>query len=208
MSAKFIRRIVEVLITIFFIGGFLQIGRAVAAMFEGAFGTVRWPVQAGAFDLRAPVGEGAQAWFTDATLAVPDQPFWHGVDVLFSLTNIGIFIAALMLLRGVLANFTAGDLVDEKNVTALRKIGLLLLAACGLSVVRAVILQSAILSAVEERAGIVLHPSISWDVAGMTNIWLHYDVPIFTFALGGLALLFAEAFRAGVAYRKDSESVV
>lgn len=208
MSAKFIRRIVEVFIAIFFIGGFLQIGRAVAAMFDGKFGTVRWPVEASAFDLQAPVGEGVQAWFTDATLAVPGQPFWHSVDLLFSLTNIGIFIAALMLLRSVLANFTSGDLVDEENAIAMRKIGLLLLAACGLSVVRAILLQSAILTAVEEQAGTVLHPSISWDVSGMTNVWLHYDVPIFTFAMGGLALLFAEAFRAGVAYRKDSESVV
>lgn len=208
MSAKFIRRVVEIFIAIFFIGGFLQIGRAAAAIFDGEFGTVRWPVQAAAYDLQVLVGESVPAFFTDATLAVSGQPFWHSVDLLFSLANIGIFIAALMLLRSVLANFADGDLVDAKNAAALRKIGLLLLAACGLSVLRAVVLQSAILSAVEERAGTVLHPSISWDVAGMNNVWLHYDVPIFTFALGGLALLFAEAFRAGVAYREDSESVV
>ena len=65
-----------------------------------------------------------------------------------------------------------------------------------------------ILSAVTMPGGMLLHPSISWDVKGMTNIWLHYDVPLFTFTLGGLALLFAEAFRVGTAYREDSESVV
>ncbi|MEL7218897.1 MAG: hypothetical protein AAGK01_10760, partial [Pseudomonadota bacterium] len=98
MSAKFIRRIVDVFIAIFSIGAFLQIGRAAAASLDGEFGTVRWPVQAGAYDLEVPVGEGATAFFTDATLAVSGQPIWHGVDLLFSLASIGIFIAVLMIL--------------------------------------------------------------------------------------------------------------
>ena len=81
-------------------------------------------------------------------------------------------------------------------------------AVCGLSVIHAAILQASILSVVAAPEGTVLHPAISWDVKGMTNVWLHYDVPVFTFVLGGLALLFAEAFRVGAAYRTDSESMV
>ena len=42
----------------------------------------------------------------------------------------------------------------------------------------------------------------------MKNVWMDYSVPVGMFALGGIALLFAEAFKAGLAYREDSESVV
>ena len=85
---------------------------------------------------------------------------------------------------------------------------MLLLAVCGLSVVHALVLQPLILSAVTVPEGMVLHPAISWDVKGAQNVWLHYDVPLVTFTLGGLALLLSEAFRVGSAYREDSESVV
>jgi hypothetical protein len=208
MSAKFIRRIVEVIIAIFFTGGFLLIGRAVAKMFDGDFGTLSWPIQAGAYQLEVLVDEGARATFDDGILVVSGQPFWHSVDLIFSIATIGIFITTLIILRTVLVSFAEGDLVNAKNAGALRKIGLMLFAVCGLSVLHALILQPAILASVTAPAGTVLHPSISWNVAGVKNIWLHFDVPILTFTLGGLALLFSEAFKAGTAYREDSESVV
>lgn len=208
MSAKLIRRVIEFVIVLFFISGFLLIGRSAAAVLDGRFGTITWPVQAGAYGLKADLGEGALVSFVDGSLTVSDQPFWYGVDLSFSLVTIGIFIAALMFLRGVLASFAQGDLLNEANAESLRKIGMILLAACALSVLHALVLQPAILAAVSPAEGTVLHPSISWDVKGMTNIWLHYDPPIVTFALGGLALLFAQAIRSGANYRKDSESVV
>ena len=208
MSAKFIRRIVEVFIAILFLGAFLQIGRAVAAMFEGEFGTLHWPLQAGALDLQVPVSEGASATFVDGVLSLSGQPFWHGVDLIFSLAVIAVFVAVLMALRSVLFSFAEGEVLNAENAAALRKMGLLLFAVFGLSVLHAILLQSAIISNVQTKAGTVLHPSISWDVKGMTNLWLHYDVPIFTLVFGGVAILFSEAFRAGAAYREDSESVV
>jgi len=208
MSAKLIQRIVEAVIFIFFIGAFLQVGRATAAIFDGEFGTLYWPVQAGAYGLEAAVGDRAKALFVDANLAVSGQPFWHGVDLLFSLAMIGIYITVLMLVRKVLTRFAKGDFVTGDTAANLRKIGYVLLAACVLSVLHALTVQTAILAAVEPVAGTVLHPSISWDVDGVTNIWLHYSPPIVTFLLAGLALLFAEAMRAGADYRQDSESVV
>lgn len=208
MSAKVIRRIVEIVIGLFFIGGFLMIGRATAHIFDGKFGTVTWPVQAEAYDLEVAMSAQATTTFIDGTLSVSDMPFWHAVDLTFSIATIAIFITALMVLRGVLASFTRGDLVTAENAGALRKIGWILLGACGLSVLHALILQPAIIAAVTPVEGTILHPSLSWNVKGATNIWLHYDVPIFTFVLGGLSLLFAEAFRVGTAYREDSESVV
>lgn len=208
MSAKFIRRIVEVFIAILFIGAFLQIGRAVAAMLEGEFGTLHWPLQAGALELTAAVGDGASAVFVDGVLELSGQPFWHGVDLMFSLAVIAIFVAVLMGLRTVLFNFAEGEVLSTANAAALRRMGLLLFAVFGLSVLHAVLLQAAIISAVQTDANTVLHPSISWNVNGMTNLWLHYDVPIFTLVFGGVAILFSEAFKAGTAYREDSESVV
>ena len=208
MRAKAIRRIIEVAIGLFFVGGFLMIGRAVAQMFDGEFGTVTWPVQASAYELEVAVGESAKTTYPEGLLMITGQPFWHAIDLAFSIAGIAIFITALMLLRGVLASFARGDLVTTGNADALRKIGWILLAACGLSVVHALVLQPAIIAAVTPPEGTILHPSLSWNVKGATNIWLHYDVPIFTFVLGALALLFAEAFRVGTAYREDSESVV
>jgi len=208
MSAKFIRRIVELGIAVFCIGGFLMIARAAAKVFDGKFGTVHWPVQAGAYDLQQGFGDQASIHFENGMLIMQDQPFWYGLDFTFSLGYIAIFIVALILLRTVLMRFTEGELVNTQNADTLRRIGLLLFSVCALSVVHVVIIQSAILFNIEAPAGTVLHPAISWDVKGMTNIWLHYDVPILTFALAGLAMLFAEAFRAGADYRKDSESVI
>jgi len=208
MSAKLIRRVVELVIVLFFVSGFLLIARAAAAILDGKFGTIHWPVQAGAYGLEAQLGEGAQVSFLDGNLAVAGQPFWHSIDLGFSIAIIGIFIAALVLLRGVLVSFAKGELLNTANADALRKIGVILLVACGLSVLNALLLQPAILSVVTPAEGTVLHPAISWDVKGMTNIWLHYDPPIVTFALGGLAWLFGEAIRSGANYRQDSESVV
>ena len=141
-------------------------------------------------------------------LIVPDQPIAHAFDLAVGCVTLAMFVVALLALRQVLKRFAAGDFVVEENTAALRRIGLLLLATCALSVVHAMVLQPLILSAVVMPEGAVLHPSISWNVKGMQNIWLHYDVPLVTFTLGGVAMLLSEAFRAGSVYRQDSESVV
>ncbi len=208
MSAKFIRFVLEAVIALFFIAAFLLIGRATASALNGDFGVLQWPVQAGAYGLEMAMSDSAMVNFTDGTLQISDQPLWHAIDLGFSFATIALFIAALMVLRSVLTGFAQGELINAENAQALRKIGHILLTVCALSVVQALVLQPAILAAVTPVDGTVLHPSLSWDVQGATNIWLHYDPPIITFALGGLALLFSEAFKTGTAYRNDSESVV
>jgi len=208
MSATLIRRVIEVAIFVFFIGGFLLIARNFAAIWDGEFGVLAWPVQAGAYGMERPLGADAWTTFVDGNLVVTGQPFWYGVDIAFSVGYIALFIMSLMILRGVLSRFAQGDFVNAGNADSLARIGKILLLICALSVLHAVVVQFAILSIVEPANGTVLHPSISWDVKGATNIWLHYSPPIFTFILAGLALLFAEAIRAGNAYREDSESVV
>ncbi len=208
MSAKFVRRLVELFVAIFVIGIAIRIIRFVAAAFGGAFGTLTWPVQASAIGDRVPLTGDALIRFDDGLLVVPGQPMAYAVDLLVSCATLIIFVVALLALRKVLIRFAEGEFVVDANTAALRKIGILLLAVCGLSVLHALILQPIILAAVTLPDGMVLHPAISWDVKGVKNIWLHYDVPLFTFTLGGLALLFSEALRAGSVYREDSESVV
>ena len=209
MSAKFVRRFVELFIAIFMFGVVTRFIRVIGYSYHGLFsGSLAWPVQAGAIGEMSPLGSDASVSFTDGILIVPDQPIAHALQLsVFAATSV-IFIIALLVLRKVLVRFGEGEFVTDSNTSALRRIGLLLLASCALSVLQALILQPIILSAVTMPEGMILHPSISWDVKGMTNIWLHYDVPLFTFTLGGLALLFAEVFRVGTAYREDSESVV
>jgi len=208
MSAKFIRRIVEVFIAIFVIGIAIRFIRSVAAFFGGEFGTISWPVQAGSIGDQTHLSGDALISFDDGLLIVPDQPVAHIFDLAIGAATLAMFIIALLALRQLLIRFAEGEFVVDANTAALRRIGVILLAVCGLSVVHALILQPLILSAVTMPDGMILHPSISWDVKGMQNIWLHYDVPLATFTLGGLALLFSEAFRAGTAYREDSESVI
>ena len=112
MSAQFIRRVIELFIAIFFLGGFLLIGRATAAIFSGDFGTVNWPIQAGDYELKVALGDNALTTFADGNLAISGQPFWHAIDLLFSFANIAIFIMALMLLRKVLVSFAEGELLN------------------------------------------------------------------------------------------------
>lgn len=208
MSATFIRRIVDLFIAIFVLGGLMRIARAAAAIYSGEFGTLIWPVQAGAIGDQLELTNGATIGFSDGLLSVPGLHIAHALDLTIHLGSVGIYIMALIGLRSVLIRFAGGLLVVEENTAAFRRIGWLFLIVCGLSAIHALVLQPVILSAVEMPAGMVLHPSLSWNVAGMKNVWLHYDVPLFTFVLGGLSLLFSEAFRVGSAYREDSESVI
>ena len=111
-------------------------------------------------------------------------------------------------MRRLLIRFAQGDLFNQANANELRKVGLLFIAICAVSVVSVLVLQPMMLTAIAAPSDMVLHPSISWDVADMKNVWLDYSPPVVMFALGGFALLLAEAFKTGLAYREDSESVV
>jgi len=208
MSVKFIRRIVDVFIIIFSLGVGFRIFRAVSSLNSNEAGSLRWPVQSAAAYKEVPFGEGASIASSSAELVVPDQFFGLLLDSAASLVTLMLFLLVLFTLRKVLMQFSAGETFTEDNVIGIPNIGLALLGVCAVSVVHAAVIQFIILGAVDVPLGSVLHASLSWDVAGMDNVWLDYEVPLFTFVLGCIALLFSEAFRAGTAYREDSESVV
>jgi hypothetical protein len=119
-----------------------------------------------------------------------------------------MMIIAFLALRRILLALAGGDLFTAENIADLRRIGWMMLGACVVSVIDAVLLQSIILQSAEMPSGMVLHPSISWDVAGVDNVWMDYSPPIGTFMLGALAFLTAGAFKSGMEFREDSESVV
>ena len=207
MSVTFIRRVIEVFIGLFILGIVIASVRAVASLVSGSFGTVSWPI---ASDLPQPVelaSSGLLRW-THGRIVLTDQPFAHAFDLATGIGILVLLILAMLSLRKLLLAVAGGDPFTSANIAHLRKIGWLLIAVCIVSVFNAVVLQSIILSAAEAPQGIALHPSISWDVAGVENVWMDYTVPVWTFMLGALAFITAGAFQAGKDYREDSESVV
>jgi hypothetical protein len=208
MNVMVIRRIVEVFIAIFAIGAVSNIWRGIRTALSDEFGQLHWPLQAADAAEHLELGGGGAIHLTHGVITVSGQPMAQLLDMLVDLSAIGLFIIALLALRKLLIRFAWGDPFNHENADGLRKIGLALLVICALSVAQVLILQPIILAAAQMPAGMVLHPSISWDVAGMKNVWLDYEVPIFTFVLGGIAMLFSQAFKIGMAFREDSESVV
>ena len=208
MSAVLIRRVVEVFIALFAIGGLLKVARSIGALNSGEFGQLSWPIQAADLTQKIDLSDQAMVHLTYGYISVGEHPFAGILDLAIDLSFIVLFIVALLALRRLLMRFSEGNLFDEQNIAGLRRIGFALLTICGLSLAQVFFVQPMILSAVEMPADMVLHPSISWDVAGMQNVWLDYEVPIFTFVLGGIAILFSQAFKIGLDFRKDSESVV
>ena len=208
MSATLIRRIVDLFIAIFVIAGLLGVFQALTSTADGGFGTISWPVQAASVSDQLQLNGNAVIDFDDGQLVASGQPIAHALDLAVELGTLVIFIAALLALRSVLVRFAEGAFLAEENIAALRKIGRLLMIICGISIVHVLVMQPLILSAIEMPSDMVLHPSVSWDVDGVKNIWLHYSPPIFTFMLGGLALLFSKALMVGSAYQEDSEKVV
>lgn len=208
MKTTLVRRTVDLFIALFAIAAIVSVARLVAAVVSGDFGTISWPVQAEAVGTGVELADNARIRFADGLLSVADEPLAHALGSLASLASLGLIIAALLLLRKVLSGFAKGDVLTHNNALWLRRIAWLLIAVCGVSLIHAFALQPMILSAVEVPDGMVLHPSVSWDVKGVSNIWLHYDPPLGTFLLGLLALLFSAAIQAGTEYRQDSESVI
>jgi Protein of unknown function (DUF2975) len=208
MSARVIQRIVEVFVFLVVAGILLGLLRDIAAMVAGEFGTVSWQVSAADVGQTIDLHEGAAISMTHGNLAVDNLPIAAVIEALSSIGQAALFLIALLALRRLLMRFAQGDLINQANADELRRVGYLFIAICAVSVFSVLALQPMVLAAVPAQPHIALHPSISWDVAGMKNVWLDYSPPVVMFSVGGFALLLAEALKTGLAYREDSESVV
>lgn len=207
MGAGLIRRIVELAIGLAGLAMLIGISRAVIRLFSGQSSEVVWPVVTGSPATQA-LGAGASATWTHGSLVVANQPLLQWLDLIAQSVTLALSIWALVCLRRLVILFSRGEFLEFRNVADLRRIAMALLAICGVSLASALLLQPLLLASFETQGGVVMHPSLSWDVAGKTNVWLDYEVPIGTAMLAGLAALFAEALKSGIAYREDSEGVL
>lgn len=208
MRAQYVRPIADLLIGIFILGLSGVVSRLALDASAGGFGAVSWPINVPIWANEVPLSSGVNALIQSGNLIVENVPVARVIELLSSAASLGLAIYALWSLRQLLKRFTAGELFSTANTAALRKIGLALLGVCAISIVSTTIIQSMLVSAVEMPEGFVLHPSISWNVKGAENIWLEYEPPVITFFLGCLSLLCAHAFKAGMDFQQDSESVV
>jgi len=135
-----------------------------------------------------------------------------GALQLLQILNIALImaavIAALWLLRRIVASIAAGLPFDRANVRRLRWLGILFIAAFAWMAIEAGVAQWLLLDRVALADGARLLPSISSAAPGVENVRIDVDLD-FGWLIGGLAaLVLAEAFRVGTLYREDSEEVV
>lgn len=207
MGARLIKRVVELAIGLAAVAMLIVTVRGAALLFTGTSSPAVWPVTTDSPAVEALPGTASITW-SHGSLAVADQPWVQWSDLIAQCITLGLAIWALLCLRRLLVRFAHGEFLLAENVTSLRRIGAVLLASCAVSLVGAFLLQPLLLGQIDSPGTMVLHPSLSWGVPGKTNIWLDYEVPIGTALLAGLALLFAEALKSGIAYREDSEGVL
>lgn len=207
MSNVFARRLIEVFIILLVMGGALKFFRGVLAASEGSFGTIAWPISSDSPIVNDLASHGMFDW-SHGTLFVTGMPFARLFELGLEFAALALMIVAMLALRQLLTALSKGEIFTDANIVAFKRIGLPLFGVAAISVVGTLILQPLILSQAVMPEGYLLHPSISWNAKDVNNVWLEYDVPIFTFLLGALAMLTGEAFKSGKAYREDSESVV
>lgn len=207
MNAIWVRRFLDVLIVLFglvIVASLVQVGGSIAG---DTYSTVGWTAS-GPEVAAASFGSGADFSLKTGTISVEDMPFTSTLYWVARLAVLGLMVAAFLQLRGILGRIAQSRVFDSDNVMALRRIGWFLLVASLLSIAATIAVQTAILYSLPPLDGVVVHPSISWDVKGVENIWLEYDPPIPHLLLAFIAFLSASAFRSGMEYREDSESVV
>lgn len=207
MSPVVIRRICDVFIGLLLLGPLLVVLRGVLAVLNGDFGKLDWAVSTASPAVTELGSSGFIEW-SHGTIRILNTPLGGAMELLFYFASAALLLIALLSLRGLLVRFMAGEQFVLANVTSLRRIGWALLAVCAMSLAEVLMSQAMILDMATMPAGMELHPAISFNSSNVENVWLEYDVPVLLFSLGGLALIFAEAFRSGMAFRQDSESVI
>ena len=207
MNKILVHRLVDILAGVFFIGVALNVVKAVLSVFEGTFGKVAWTAST-TQPVTRNFGETARFVQSKGLLVVEGEPFLELIELVASLALSALLIIAILSLRKLLYRVAEGAVFDDMNIGLLRRMGRAMVGVAAISVLVAIIMQPLILSAVDSAEGVALHPSLSWDVDGVENIWLEYTVPVMTFLLGAIALIAAQAFEAGKEYREDSEGVL
>ena len=213
VTAIWVRRFVSVLIGLVALAALGGLVQAAGAIAEGKFHMVSYPAQSENIVMHSlnAAGDNAAFWQLQEGSVRVDNHTWLAIARLVGkLTGLGLVAAILWQLRGLLSRIGTGDVFNDANVAALRRIGRLLVAGSVLSISITVMTQFAILDALPDTldGGRAVLPSLAWRVPDAENIWLEYDPPVIPMLLAMISFISAAAFRAGQAYRADSESVV
>lgn len=212
-STKWTRRFVDLLIGLFALAALAALLQAFGAYGEGKFHTVSYPAQSENVIMHSldAAGENQTFWqLHEGTVRVDNHAWLRAARLIGRLAILGLIAGVFWQLRGILTRIGQGKVFSDGNISALRRIGKLLVISSVLSISITFMTQYAILEAMPDviDSNRMIHPSISWNVQGKENIWLEYSPPIVPMLLAMVAFITGGAFKSGQEYRKDSESVV
>ncbi|MEZ5679798.1 MAG: DUF2975 domain-containing protein [Erythrobacter sp.] len=213
MTAVWTKRFVYVLLVLVALaalGGLLKAGSAISA---DKFHMVSYPASSSTIIMHSlDATQGNNAWWQlqEGTIRVDNHTWLAAARLIGQFIGLGLLAAIFWQLRGTLVRIGEGDVFNEANVIALRRIGKLLVIGSVLSISITFMTQYAILDALPETLDRdrVVHPSLSWSVRGVENIWMEYSPPIIPILMAMIAFITAGAFKSGQHYRADSESVI
>lgn len=208
MQAKWVKRLIDVMLVLIAIAVLALLLQTANAVSSGKFDMLT--AEASSDNIQVVLLGGPTAYFDmkAGAIRVTGEPFANAVKHSVQLILVVLSGYVMLLLRGILVRIGSGDVFNDENIAGLRRISFLLLGGCALGVLSTIYVQATILDAIPPLDGKSIHPSISWSIKGVENIWLEYSPPIMTVFLAMLSLVTAEAFRSGKQFREDSESVV
>lgn len=206
MNVKLLRAVVAFFGWLWIVGVGILLLQAGIKVADGNFGQAVY--EASSTHIVVQPFEGGYWDMNYGQVRVPDAPLLAGFQLLLKIAFLLLLARIFFQLRDLLGRIGEGRMFEDSNVTALRRIGTALGAICGLSIVGAIIVQQWFLALIGPAQGKVLHPSLSWGVDGVNNIWMEYSPPIGAFILALLAFIAADAFKRGKEYRVDSEGVL
>lgn len=207
MNAIWVRRFVDALVVLFGLVILGSVVQLVGSIASDDFGSVSWEAS-GLAGPETALGDSASFSRRTGNLTVEGLYLTNAFYWVARFAVLGLMLAAFVQLRGILGRIATSEVFSEANVAALRRIGWYLLIGGLGSVAATIVIQTAILGALPRVEGIEVHPSISWDAKGAENIWLEYSPPIVHLLMAFIAFLSSSAFRLGMNFREDSESVV
>ena len=213
MTAVWTKRFVNVLLVLVAIAALGILMKAASAISADKFHMVSYPASSSTIIMHSLDAMGANAAFwqlQEGTVRVDNHTWLAASRLIDQFIGLGLLAGIFWQLRGTLIRISTGDVFNDANVIALRRIGKLLVIASVLSISITFMTQYAILEALPETLDNdrVVHPSFSWSVKGVENIWMEYSPPIIPMLMAMIAFITAGAFRSGQDYRADSESVV
>ena len=213
MTAVWTKRFVNVLLVLVALAALGSAVQAAGSIADGKFHMVSYPASSTNIIMHSlDSTQGNIAWWQlqEGTLRVDDHTWLRTARLIGRFVGLGLLAGIFWQLRGLLVRIGEGDVFNDNNVAALRMIGKLLVISSVLSISITFMTQYAILEALPDvlDGNRVVHPSISWNVKNVENIWMEYTPPIVPMLLALTAFITAGAFQSGKNYREDSESVV